>query len=121
MSIFRNVISWFSLANVKATEDTSQWDQELLKSDKIDETSRVKFLPPEQQYIIKIDGKYYVFGSKKEMPEDLRKGVELVENSDAVLSTYTVIRKGVRETFADLSDLPPKIRELFDEKEDNNQ
>lgn len=116
MGIFRNMLSWFS--SEAKEEDKSQWNHQLLKSDRVDETSRVKFLPPEEQYIIKLDGKYYVFGSKDEMPDDLRKGVELIENSDSGLSTYTVIRKGVRETFSDLNELPPKLRKIL---ENNNE
>lgn len=115
MGIFRNFISWFSPVESKERQE-ELWNQTLLKSKRTEETARMKFIPPEEQYIIKVNGKYYVFGSKSEMPDDLRKSVENVENSDSAISIYTIIRNGTRETIADADKLPPEVRLMIEKK-----
>jgi hypothetical protein len=82
-------------------------------SKNIEHTMEIKVEAPKQEYIIKKDGEYLVFKTKEEMPEDIRAGVEELEEAERVNSSYTVIIDGKRQTYPCIEDMPDDVREAF--------
>lgn len=120
MGFFKNLISGIfgkkeSETNYK--EASLRYSKMASSSYDVDKTIQISIEPPRQQYIVKMDGKYQVFNSKKDMPVELRENVEEVEKSESSKSSYTVIVDGKRKTFSSLKEMPSDIRKALEKSE----
>lgn len=77
-----------------------------------DNTLRIQFKPPKQQYIVKIDGEYFCFDSKREMPDHLRIEVEQIENAADTSGSYTVITAGERKSYQHFEEMPEEVQRV---------
>jgi len=82
-------------------------------SSKISHTIPIAVTPPPQHYIIKTDGKYLIYDSLHEMPQDLRSQIEGLENIDEVKNIYTVVFEGKRTVYTHFNDIPLDVREAI--------
>ena len=82
-------------------------------SSKISHTIPIAVTPPPQHYIIKTDGKYLIYDSLREMPQELRNQIESLENIDEVKNIYTVVYEGKRTVYTHFNDIPLDVREAI--------
>ncbi len=68
---------------------------------------------PSQQYVIKHNDEYLVFSSLEDMPADLRKEIEHLDDIPDFTHTYSVIIDGQRQTYTSLEEIPEEIREAI--------
>jgi len=72
--------------------------------------------PLPQHYIIKSEGKYFIYDSLDEMDDDLRNQIESYEKIDEMQSKYTVFIDGKRTIYTHFNDIPNDIREAIMKK-----
>ncbi|MFA6566666.1 MAG: hypothetical protein WCS96_00495 [Victivallales bacterium] len=80
---------------------------------KISHTMPIAVTPPPQHYIIKTEGKYLIYDSLREMPQELRAQIESLENTDEVKNIYTVVFEGKRTVYTHFNDIPLDVREAI--------
>jgi len=83
------------------------------KSSKNAHTLPIAVTPLPQHYIIKSEGKYFIYDSLNEMDEDLRNQIESYEKIDEMQSKYTVFIDGKRTIYTHFNDIPNDIREAI--------
>ncbi|OGV53473.1 MAG: hypothetical protein A2X45_24375 [Lentisphaerae bacterium GWF2_50_93] len=76
-------------------------------------TLPIAVTPPPQHYIIKSEGKYFIYDSLKDMDEGLRSQIESYEKIDEMQSKYTVFIDGKRTIYTHFNDIPTDIREAI--------
>lgn len=82
-------------------------------SSEISHTMPIAVTPPPQHYIIKTEGKYLIYDSLQEMPQELRGQIEGLENIDEVKNIYTVVFEGKRTVYTHFNDIPLDVREAI--------
>ena len=82
-------------------------------SSDIAHTIPIAVTPPPQHYIIKNEGKYFIYDSLDEMNDDLRNQIESYEKIDEMQSKYTVFVDGKRTVYTHFNDIPSDIREAI--------
>ena len=93
------------------TSDVKFLDQEDVS--RISHTIPIAVTPPPQHYIIKTEGKYLIYDSIQEMPQELRSQVASLENVDELKNTYTVVYEGKRTVYTHFNDIPQDVREAI--------
>jgi hypothetical protein len=83
------------------------------KSSKNVHTLPIAVTPLAQHYIIKSEGKYFIYDSLNEMDDDLRNQIESYEKIDEMQSKYTVFIDGKRTIYTHFNDIPSDIREAI--------
>jgi len=83
------------------------------KTSSISQTIPIAVTPPPQHYIIKNEGKYLIYDSLHEMPQELRSQIENLENNDEVKNIYTVVYEGKRNVYSHFNDIPKDVREAI--------
>ncbi|OGV39027.1 MAG: hypothetical protein A2X48_17850 [Lentisphaerae bacterium GWF2_49_21] len=96
-----------------STEGVIFLEEEVSKSVK---TLPIAVTHPRQHYIIKSEGKYFIYDSLNEMDEELRKQIESSEKIDEMKSIYTVFVDGKRTIYTHFNDIPDGIREAITKK-----
>jgi cation transport regulator ChaB len=71
---------------------------------------------PKEHYIIKHNGEYMVFNSREEMPEDIREGIDEIENIENISSVYNVIVDGQKKQYKNYSEIPKEIQKILENK-----
>lgn len=93
------------------TSDVKFLDEEDVS--KISHTIPIAVTPPPQHYIIKTEGKYLIYDSLHEMPQELRSQIGGLEDIDEVKNIYTVVFEGKRTVYTHFNDIPPDVREAI--------
>ncbi|MFZ2653699.1 MAG: hypothetical protein WAX69_02170 [Victivallales bacterium] len=94
-----------SSGNVKFLDDE--------KNSKNVHTLPIAVTPIPQHYIIKSEGKYFIYDSVNEMDDELRNQIESYEKIDEMQSKYTVFIDGKRTIYTHFNDIPSDIREAI--------
>ena len=79
-------------------------------------TIPIKVSVPTQQIIIKSDDEYLVFKSKDDIPPELMKELEHLDDLGTV-DSYSVIVDGQRQIYSSYDDIPEEIRKVINDME----
>ena len=72
-------------------------------------TIPITVTPPTQQIIIKNDDEYLVFNSKKDIPSELLKEIEHLDDFET-MNSYSVIVDGQKQIYTSYEDIPEEVR-----------
>jgi len=112
MNIIDKLISLFTFHRHESAGRALKFDRSLFPDENIDveKTLEIKFNPPPQQYIVKINGEYSVFKSIDDMPSKIRNSITQLDTMSNVSSSYAIFVDGKRKDFSSFDDMPDDIK-----------
>lgn len=122
MGILNKIFSsMFEDKDEKQTEEPDLSQVKFIEEDDdgvIQKTMHIDVETPDQQYIVKMDGQYYVYDNKEDMPPELLEQVSQVEHADKTTKSYTVIVDGEQKHFDSVDEMPEDVREAIKNSSD---
>ena len=113
MGLFRRII-YFVTGGVKKQKPSGSAKFIGFDTSKIAKTMIIS-MKPAQHYIIRKDGKYFIYDSLDEMDAETREEMARLENN----APFNVFIEGERKTYNKFDDIPEEIRNTlkkFDKK-----